>query len=203
MPKPTRRRFYWTRFLLTLLAGTFLWSALLGGRIYAYAQVSDPEPADAAVVLGAAVYREQPSPVFRERINHAVELYRDGQVGYLIFTGGVGTRDSVAESEAARVYAIESGVPAERILIETVSTDTEGNLAETQKIMQAMGFDRVLVVSDPFHMLRAMAIAADLGLNASASPTTTSRYESVRSQGIFLVREIYFYSAYLLSSALS
>ena len=203
MPKPTRRRFYWTRFLLTLLAGTFLWSALLGGRIYAYAQVSDPEPADAAVVLGAAVYRDQPSPVFRERINHAVELYRDGQVGYLIFTGGVGTRDSVAESEAARDYAIESGVPEERILIETVSTDTEGNLAETQKIMQAMGFDRILVVSDPFHMLRAMAIAADLGLNASASPTTTSRYESVRSQGIFLVREIYFYSAYLLSSALS
>jgi len=203
MPKPTRRRFYWTRFLLTLLAGTFLWSALLGGRIYAYAQVSDPAPADAAVVLGAAVYRDQPSPVFRERINHAVELYRGGQVGYLIFTGGVGTRDSVAESEAARVYAIESGVPAERILIETVSTDTEGNLAETQKIMQAMGFDRILVVSDPFHMLRAMAIAADLGLNASASPTTTSRYESVRSQGIFLVREIYFYSAYLLSSALS
>jgi uncharacterized SAM-binding protein YcdF (DUF218 family) len=192
------RRFSWPKFLLAVLAGTFLWSALLGGRIYAYAQVSDLEPADAAVVLGAAVYRDRPSPVFRERINHAVELYRSGRVAYLIFTGGFGPGDNFAEAEAARDYAIESGVPEERILIETVSTDTEENLSEAQKIVTAMGFERVLIVSDPLHMLRAMAIATDLGLNASASPTTTSRYESFRSQAIFLVREIYFYSAYLV-----
>jgi uncharacterized SAM-binding protein YcdF (DUF218 family) len=200
MPK---RRFSWPKFLLALLAGTFLWSVLLGGRIYAYAQVSDPQPADAAVVLGAAVYRDRPSPVFRERINHAVELYRSGRVAYLIFTGGFGPGDNFAEAEAARDYAIESGVPDEVILIETVSTDTEENLAEAGKIIEAMGFERVLVVSDPLHMLRAMAIAADLGLDASASPTTTSRYESIRSQAVFLVREIYFYSAYLVQRALS
>jgi uncharacterized SAM-binding protein YcdF (DUF218 family) len=199
---PPRRR-TWPIFLLALLAGTFLWSVLLGGRIYAFAQVSDPEPADAAVVLGAAVYRDQPSPVFRERINHAVELYRSGQVAYLIFTGGLGNRDNIAESEAARDYAIQQGVPSERILIETVSTTTQENLAEARGIIESMGFDRVLVVSDPLHMLRAMAIADDLGLNASASPTTTSRYESVRSQGIFLLREVYFYSAFLIQRAFS
>jgi uncharacterized SAM-binding protein YcdF (DUF218 family) len=203
MPPPKHRRFSWTRTLLFLLAGFVLWSALLGGRIYAYAQVSDPTPADAAVVLGAAVYRDRPSPVFRERINHAVELYRTGQVRYLIFTGGLGTRDNVAESQAARDYAVASGVPADRIRIETVSTDTESNLSEAGKIIAEMGLERVLVVSDPLHMLRAMAIAADQGLDASASPTTTSRYESIRSQGIFLVREIYFYSAYLISSVFS
>ncbi|HUF38326.1 MAG TPA: YdcF family protein [Anaerolineales bacterium] len=203
MPPPKHRRFSWTRTLLYLLAGFVLWSALLGGRIYAFAQVSDPEPADAAVVLGAAVYRDRPSPVFRERINHAVELYHSGQVGYLIFTGGFGPQDNLAESEAAQEYAISQGVPSDRILIETVSTDTEENLAEASRIMDAMGFDRVLIVSDPYHMLRAMAIAADLGLNASASPTTTSRYESARSQAVFLVREVYFYSAYVVVSWLA
>lgn len=199
----TKRRLSWPVFILALVAGACLWSVLLGGRIYAYAQVSDPEPADAAVVLGAAVFRGQPSPVFRERINHAIALYRSGQVEYLIFTGGLGTRDEIAESEAARAYAIENGIPPDRILIETVSTDTEENLTEAGKIIAANGFARVLIVSDPLHMLRAMAIAHDLGLDASASPTTTSRYESLRSQAVFLVREVYFYSAYLIQQAFS
>jgi uncharacterized SAM-binding protein YcdF (DUF218 family) len=109
----------------------------------------------------------------------------------------------VAESEAARDYAIENGVPAERIRIETVSTDTEGNLSEAGKIISMMEFERVLIVSDPLHMLRAMTIAADLGLDAAASPTPTSRYESVRTQAIFLVREVYFYSAFLIHRAFS
>ncbi len=189
------------RFFLILLAVFFLWTVLVGSRIYAFAQVSDTAPADAAVILGAAVYRDRPSPVFRERINHGIELYRSGQVDYLIFTGGLGNRDNIAESEAARAYALASGVPAGRILIETASIDTESNLAEARRIADEMGFERVLVVSDPFHMKRAMAIADDLGMNASASPTTTSRYRSVRSQAIFLIREIYFYSAYFFESA--
>lgn len=197
------RRFSWRIFLLTLISGIFLWSVLLGGRIYTYARVSDPAPAAAAIVLGAAVYREQPSPVFRERINHAIDLYFSGQVKYLIFTGGLGTRDNITESEAAREYAIQNGVPADKILIEIVSTNTIENLTEARGIIEAMGFDRVLVVSDPFHMKRAMAIASDVGLNASASPTTTSRYESVRSQGIFLIKEVYFYSVYLLQRVIS
>jgi len=50
---------------------------------------------------------------------------------------------------------------------------------------------------------RAHRQADELGLDASASPTTTSRYRSLRSRGIFLVREIYFYTAYLLVNWLS
>ena len=193
LPRNTARRL-----LLLFFAGFILWSVLLGSRIYAFAQVSDPAPADAAIVLGAAVYRDRPSPVFRERINHGIELFRSGQVQYLIFTGGLGSRDNIAESEAARAYAIANGVPGDRIRIETVSVDTESNLAEAGRIAEALGFDRLLVVSDPFHMKRAMAIAEDLGLNAAASPTSPSRYRSVRAQAIFLIREVYFFSGYLV-----
>ena len=182
------------------MMGLFLWSLSIGSSIYTFSQVSDPEIADAAIVLGAAVYRDRPSPVFRERINHGIELFLAGQVQYLIFTGGLGNRDNIAESEAARAYAIANGVPADRILIETNSVDTLSNLSEAKRIITEMGFDRVLVVSDPMHMKRALAMADDVGLNASASPTTTSRYRSVRSQAIFLIREIYFYSAYILVS---
>ena len=63
-------------------------TAAVMASIQAYSALSAPVKADAAVVLGAAVWRGQPSPVFRERINHAIELYQDEQVQSIIFTGG-------------------------------------------------------------------------------------------------------------------
>lgn len=184
-----------------LLIGVAAWALLTAFSIYSYAQVDETTPADAAVVLGAAVYRERPSPVFRERINHAIALYQAGTVEALIFTGGVGRNDDRAESEAAREYAQEAGVPADDIYIETISTDTYGNLEQAQIIVGQLGFESVLIVSDPLHMARAMAITEDLGINAHSSPTTTSRYESLYSQIWFLVREVLFNMSYTLLGA--
>ncbi|MBI5927905.1 MAG: YdcF family protein [Chloroflexi bacterium] len=167
-------------------------------QIYHYSSKQDHQPADAAIVLGAAVYRERPSPVFRERINHAIELYQTGQVNYLIFTGGVGNRDAIAESEAARNYALQMGVPHEAILIETRSTNTTENLMQAKHLVGENDLGRVLVVSDPLHMKRAISIARDLGLDAYPSPTPTTRYRTWRSKSSFLIRETYFYSRYLL-----
>src|SRR5687767_4853100 len=67
---------------------------LLASRIYSFRNVRSDAPADAAIVLGAAVWTTQVSPVFRERINHGIDLYRNGKVRKLIFTGGQGTRAS-------------------------------------------------------------------------------------------------------------
>ena len=74
-----------------LLLGIFflIWVAALGVQIAQFAEQSSPNQADAAVVLGAAVYRDRPSPVFRERINHAIGLYQSGQVDAIIFTVGL------------------------------------------------------------------------------------------------------------------
>lgn len=167
-------------------------------QIYRYASETADGPADAAIVLGAAVYNERPSPVFRERINHAINLYRTGNVKYLIFTGGIGNRDEIAESEAARNYALQHGIPPEAILIETTSTTTSENLRQAKRLVEEYNLGRVLVVSDPLHMKRAMTIATELGLDASPSPTPTTRYRTWRSQSSFLIRETYFYSLFLL-----
>ena len=69
--------------------------------IWQYGKHTDIVKTDAAIVLGAAVYGEEPSPVFRERIHHAVQLYEQQQVNSIIFTGGRGDGDTVAESEVA------------------------------------------------------------------------------------------------------
>ena len=167
-------------------------------QIACYADVRDDGPADAVIVLGAAVWEDAPSPVFAARLDHAITLYHQGRVHALIFTGGVGEGDTLAESEVARTYALAQGVSETDIFSETVSHITLTNLTEAKCIVQEQGFDRVLLVSDPLHMKRAITIARDLGLNAYPSPTPTSRYRTWKTQTGFLLRETYFYTGYLL-----
>lgn len=144
--------------------------------IYTYSFTTDDIPADAAIVLGAAVWNGVPSPVFEERIKHAIDLYKTGQVNSIIFTGGVGKSDQLAESVSAKEYAIEQGVAEKYIYCETWSTITYENLKGALEIVEEQKIERVLLVSDPLHMKRAMLMAKDLGLNAYSSPTPTSRY---------------------------
>ncbi|HEX6036712.1 YdcF family protein [Longimicrobium sp.] len=186
------------RMLLGLVSAAVLWSAGLAWRINAYGRRHDPAPADVAIVLGAAVRDTVPSPVFAARIDHAVDLYRRGRVRRIVFTGGVGAGDRLAESEAARRYALRAGVPDERIAIETRSTITYENLVEARALLAATPPARVLIVSDPLHMRRAVTMARDLGLDAHPAPTPTTRYRSWRSKAPFLAREVWFHSLYLI-----
>jgi uncharacterized SAM-binding protein YcdF (DUF218 family) len=163
-----------------------------GVEVVRYATLSDDGPADAAIVLGAAVRTTGPSPVYVERINHAVELYRSGAVKYLIMTGGKGLGERMSEADAARAQAIAAGVPPEAIFTETQSRDTKQNLENVKPIVLEHGLDRVLIVSDPLHMMRAMQMAADAGLDAAPSPTPTTRFRSLGSQLPMLIRETYF-----------
>ncbi|MCG8516669.1 MAG: YdcF family protein [Pseudomonadales bacterium] len=166
--------------------------------IYLYSSKSSGMSADAAIVLGAAVWNGKPSPVFQERINHAIKLYQSGQVKKVVFTGGVGVGDKKSEAQAAKEYAVSHGVPARDILLEDRSTITQENLAFSSPLLAANGLSVVLIVSDPLHMKRAMTMADDLGLNALPSPTETSRYQSYSSRGNMLFSEMYFYIGYKL-----
>ena len=175
---------------------TILFTAL---RIYTYGNKSVNANADAAVVLGAAVWSTSPSPVFRERINHAVELYRRGKVRKLIFTGGQGNPNEPTEAAAARSYALANGIPVQDILVEQKSHTTYENIIYAKQLADANNLKSLLLVSDPMHMRRAMTMANDVGLNASPSPTQTSRYQSWRTQLSELTRETFYYLGYLLA----
>lgn len=177
----------------------------LAGMLFTAADIlihgaqTDRRPADVAIVLGAAVYDDTPTPVFRERLRHGVELYRAGQVRYLLMTGGTGPGDSLAEGEVGREYALAEGVPLEAIITEMHSTTTEENLAFSLPLLREKGIERVLLVTDPLHMRRSLRLAGDLGLDAHPSPTPTSRYRSLNTQIPMLVREVYFNLAYLVT----
>jgi uncharacterized SAM-binding protein YcdF (DUF218 family) len=172
---------------LTLYAaGQFAW------LIWTYGGTTDEGTADAALVLGAAADGIAPSPVFEERLRHAVELYRAGRVKYLVLTGGRGTGEALAESEVGRDWVVAQGVPADAVLIETKSRTTKQNLTFARPLLEKAGIGRVLIVSDPLHMRRAMWMANTLKFDAAPSPTPTTRYETLATQVPMLFREVWF-----------
>lgn len=188
--------------ILVVIVTVGIWLVFSAWSIAAFAGVSDEVEADAAIVLGAAAWGARPSPVFRERINHAIHLYKQGQARKLIFTGGLAEGDPLSEAEVAKNYALAHGVKPDDILIETVSESTKMNLYHAQKVAEANDLTTFILVSDPLHMKRAVLVAYDLGLDVYSSPTPTTRYRSIASQTEFLLRETYFYQKYLLLRAL-
>lgn len=164
--------------------------------IYFYSFKSSNEKADAAIVLGAAVWDGNPSPVFEERIKHAIKLYNSGQVNKLVFTGGLGDGDSKSEAAVAKEYAIKHGVSSKVIIVEEQSKFTFENLHFASQQVVVNQIDFVLLVSDPLHMKRSMMIAEDIGMRAAPSPTGTSRYKSYSSKMKMLLSETYYYIGY-------
>ena len=196
-----RRHFKVRHIFASLLLLCTLWLVYLGYAIIAFGKLGMPtQNADVAVVLGAAVEGDSPSPVFQERINHAIQLYQNGLVRMLIFTGGYAQGVKHAESDVARHYAIRNGVKQNDILIETKSATTQQNILRAQELMKANDLHTALIVSDPLHMKRAMRMANDLGFIAFPSPTPSTKYRSLSTQIPFLLREMYFYHYYWIFS---
>lgn len=170
---PSRRSLP-ARVVLALLgAGALVWIASLGA-VFAWERNDQARPAGAIVVLGAAQYVGHPSPVLRARLDHAIALWRRNLAPKLIVTGGVGTGDTTSEAAVSRRYCMQNGVPSEAILLETRGRTTSQSVAAVAVLMRQLGRRDVLLVSDPFHMLRLTIIARRHGLVPFASPTPTS-----------------------------
>ncbi|WP_318957137.1 YdcF family protein [Lishizhenia sp.] len=162
--------------------------------IYNYAQSSSNKHADVALVLGAGISDERVSPVFKERLNHAIHLYQEGRVAQVILTGGKGEQQKQADSEVAKYYLLQNGVPEKDIYTDTLSKYTHKNLSEAEKIMRKNGFTSALIVSDPLHMKRAMYLTQRIAPNCYPSPTPSSMYKSFLPKAKSLFYESFFLS---------
>ncbi|MBQ9724889.1 MAG: YdcF family protein, partial [Neisseriaceae bacterium] len=105
--------------------------AIYGGlcaRVLYESRLQTPDKADAIIVLGAAAYYQKPSPVFEERIRHAVNLYQQGKAKKIIFTGGTPKKGYSTEAEVGAKWAMKNGVSKKDILLEPTSRNTFDNL---------------------------------------------------------------------------
>lgn len=192
-----RRIFY-------VLAGLILSIAILtAGSIYTFSHKDGTRHADCAIVLGAGVTNQTPSLVFRERLNHAISVYRQGYVGIILLTGGKSPGNFLSDAEIARRYIVSQGIPDEIILLEEKSNVTRENLSYAKEIMDSHHLRTALIISDPLHMKRAITMAKDNDIDAFSSPTPTSQIKSTFARTRFLLRESFYYIGYLLSSHLT
>lgn len=185
-------------FLIMLIYSAVVWC------IWHYDTKPINPRADAAVVLGASTTPSGPSLVYRARIDHAIDLYRQGAVNSIILTGGMIKGQASSDAKIAQRYASSAGVPIDDLLIEEQSKTTKQNLIYMLELADEYDIHSFVIVSDPLHLMRAMAMADDLGVKAIASGTPTSRYVSWSVKMEFALREAYYYLAYqIFGSVLS
>jgi len=174
----SRRRKIWLRIVSTvalLILG--VWIVSLFGVMY-WETRDDARPSAAIVVLGAAQYVGRPSPVLRARLDHAIDLWKRGLAPRIVFTGGFGVGDTTSEAAAGQRYALQHGVPATAIMIENMGRSTSESLQQVAKLMASAPSRDVILVSDPFHMLRLSILARRHGMVPHTSPTRTSPISS-------------------------
>ncbi len=141
------------------------------------------DPVDAIVVLGAAQYDGEPSPVLAGRLDHAFVLWEEGVAPLVVTTGSNQEGDRFTEGFAGFEYLRFAGIPEESLLVITDGSSTWEQLAATARQLRARDLESVVLVSDPYHTLRLTQIAGEVGLAATVSATDGSA--SIRQ----LVRE--------------
>lgn len=165
----------WKRLLKRAVAVTVL--AGVAYVVVTFVQVwwmsnrDEARDADVALVMGAAQYDGRPSPVLEERLRHALELYEHGLVDGVVVTGGKQEGDRFTEADAGARYLRARGVPDEDLILEVQGTNSWESLAASARILRARELTDVLLVTDGYHALRVRAIAEELGLTASVSPS--------------------------------
>ena len=149
-------------FLVTLAQ---VWST---GRDNSFA--TGARTVDAIVVLGAAQYDGRPSPQLQARLDHALLLWKREAAAFIVVTGGKQANDRFTEAQAGREYLIANGVPAAVILVEPNGASTFESLAGVRRDLVAT-IGHVVLVSDPYHVLRARLVADELGFVVDVSAT--------------------------------
>jgi len=151
--------------------------------------------ADVILVLGAAQYGGEPSPVFEGRLRHAALLYREGRAATVLVLGGSAPGDTSTEAEAGRDWLLAEGLPAGAVVASPVGATTLESLEAAADWMRERDLQSAFLVSDPWHNLRVKRMASDLGIEAYASATwhSAARSEGTRSGGYLRETIAYLY----------
>ncbi len=188
---PARSALAWApRIVLGALVVALL---LVGGtavRVWQLGRTDERQPVDMIVVLGAAQYDGRPSPVFRARLQHALELYSEGVAPRIVTVGGAAAGDAFTEAQAGEQWLVENGVPGQALLPVDEGRDTFESFEAVAAVAEQRGWRSAVLVSDPWHSLRSRTMAADVGLDATTSPTKRGPVVQTReTQFRYIVRE--------------
>ena len=161
------------RIMALSLAVIIAYLAVTGAQVWLTSRERSTAKADAIIVFGSAEYDGRPSPDLKARLDEALALYRADRAPVVAVTGSKLAGDSYTEAGVSAAYLRARGVPASAI-VTGGGSDTYENMGSVAPQLRARGVRTVLVVTDPFHEDRAMAIASTFGFEPSADPTSSS-----------------------------
>lgn len=172
---PSRRRAsagrWAARVVVVVLGVAAAYLAVTFVQVVVASRRDDAAHADAIVVLGAAQYDCRPSPVFEHRLDHARALRERGVARTVVVTGGKRDGDRCTEAQAGADHLRAGGVPDRDLLLEVQGRNSWESLAAAARILRQRGMVDVVLVTDGYHALRVRAIADELGLRPSVSPS--------------------------------
>ncbi|XIE87393.1 YdcF family protein [Corynebacterium kroppenstedtii] len=151
---------------LVLVCGTAL-------RIWQYSRHDDGTPSDVIMVMGAAQYDGRPSEWFAARLDKAAMMYHAGRASMIVTVGGKQEGDRYTEAEAGQMYLEKLGVPSSGIVPINSGSDT---LTSARAFAQYVHdghrpWSSVVVVTDPWHALRARTMVRDQGFETHSVST--------------------------------
>ena len=162
------------RIAVLVVAVIVLYFAVTLVQVWLTSRQYDPHPAGAILVMGAAQYDCVPSPDLAARLDQALMLYHQGYAHLIMVTGSKEPGDKCTEAESGAMYLESEGRADDRPSSRRAATTATRTSPTPQPALQAHGATVVLVTTDPFHEDRSMAIASDLALTPSPTPTQTS-----------------------------
>jgi uncharacterized SAM-binding protein YcdF (DUF218 family)/glycosyltransferase involved in cell wall biosynthesis len=159
-----------------------------------------PQAADAVVVFAGGVGESgKAGGGFQERVTQAIDLYKAGHAPRLIFSSGYVF--TLREAEVMKAVAVDNGVPADAILLEEHAANTYENVVLTNRILEQHRWSRILLVSSPYHMRRAVLTWKKVapGVTVIAAPVPQSQfYTHERGASLEQIRGILFEYAALV-----
>ncbi len=186
--------------VVRVLGAAVLASVLLVGAtalaIWWTARQDSRPPSDAIVVLGSAQYNGVPSSIFEARLEHAIRLYEAGVAPVVVTVGGKAAGDAFTEAEAGRDYLARAGIPDDALLAVPEGVDTLESMRAVAADFAERGWSSAVLVTDPWHAMRAERMASDAGIDVQSSPTRQGPAVQTRvTQFRYIMRET---AAYLL-----
>ncbi|SEU24881.1 YdcF family protein [Stigmatella erecta] len=191
-PSSLRARAGALRRLLLVLGGALTCGGFgLAWYVGRFGRREGAVPAEVGVVLGARVLAGGvPSGALWARVEKAVALYQQGLVPRLLFSGGTGLHPP-SEAQVMRALAVRLGVPAEACLLEEQSHSTEQNARFSAEVLRRLGAQRVVVISDAYHLLRARQYFRLQGLEVATSPAPSGERLEAVEHFYWTVREAF------------
>jgi|694.fasta_scaffold26711_4 uncharacterized SAM-binding protein YcdF (DUF218 family) len=177
------------KFLLVFISILIAWYLYTMLEVRFYSKKYYETKSDVAIVLGAGTHDSILSPVFKERLEHSINLFNKKVVSNIILTGGYGDGQKISDSKVAMNYLVSKDIPISKILIEEKSTITFTNIINANKLMEDHQLKTALIISDPYHMKRSIEMCKKVGMTALPSPTPTTMYQRRKTKADFLIKE--------------